>query len=191
MHICKFFCLILVHSNTFQAFVMYYLVYQLQCSSIKFCSYNYVLNEVPNNNDITCIENMVLNEVPNSNDATHVVNNMRLTTMGVQQFSIIMAAIQSALCRKVDLSEKRDDTKTIKVHADGNKLCPGKEWRLYTQQFRWQVNQCGQAVKQKISRFHNFNLITSKAQLSCLNRFMVLLVQQKEIYGLYLKEMLL
>ena len=93
-----------------------------------------MLNEVPNNNDITCMENMVLNEAPNSNDATrHVVNNMRLTTMGAQQFSIIMAAIKSALCRKVDLSEKRDDTKTIKVRADGNKLCPGKEWRLYTQ----------------------------------------------------------
>ena len=35
------------------------------------------------------IENMVLNEVPNNNDAIHVVNNMRLTTMGAQQFSMV------------------------------------------------------------------------------------------------------
>ena len=32
---------------------------------------------------------MVLNEVPDNNDAKHVVNNMRLTTMDAQQFSVV------------------------------------------------------------------------------------------------------
>ena len=50
-----------------------------------------MFNEVPNNNDVMCVENMVLNEAPNGNDATHVANNVRLTTMKAQQFS--MAAI--------------------------------------------------------------------------------------------------
>ena len=43
-----------------------------------------MLNEVPNNDDITHVENIVLNEAPNSNDARCAVNNMRLTTMGAQ-----------------------------------------------------------------------------------------------------------
>ena len=35
---------------------------------------------------------------------------------------------------KICCAETRDnDTITRKVRADGNKLCPGKEWRLYTQ----------------------------------------------------------
>ena len=143
MHICKFFYLILVHSNMFQAFVMYNFVYQLQCSSIKFCSHNFMLNEAPNNDDVTRIANIMLNKAPNSNDATCIANNVHLTTMGAQQFS--MVTIQPS-CRKADLPETRDnDTITRKVRADGNKLCPGKEWRLYTQQFRRQVNQCGKA----------------------------------------------
>ena len=75
------------------------------------------------------IENMVLNEALNSNDATCVANNMHLTNMGIQQFS--MMAIQPASCRKVDLRD--NDTKTIKVHADGNKFHPVEEWRLYAQ----------------------------------------------------------
>ena len=50
-----------------------------------------MLNEAPNNNDVTRVANIVLNEAPNSNDATRVANNVRLTTMGAQQFS--MAAI--------------------------------------------------------------------------------------------------
>ena len=146
MHICKFFCLVLVHNNTFQAFVMYNLVYQLQCSSIKFYSYNFVLNEAPNNIDITCIANIMLKEVPNSNDATHVVSNVRLTIMGTQQLS--MVAI-SPSCRKADLPQTRDnDTITRKVRVNGNKLPSRKEWRLYAQQFRRQVNQCGQAVSE-------------------------------------------
>ena len=90
-----------------------------------------MLNKVPNNNDITRIANIVLNEAPNSNDATCVTNNVRLTTMGTQQFS--MVAI-SPSCRKANLPEMRDnDTKTRKVHVGRNKLCPVKEWRLYAQ----------------------------------------------------------
>ena len=68
---------------------------------------------------------IVLKEVPNSNDAMCVGNNVRITAMGTQQFS--MAAIQPS-CRKADLPETRDnDMITRKVRADGNKLCPGKE----------------------------------------------------------------
>ena len=93
MHIYKFFCLILVHNNTFQAFLMYNLVYQLQCSSIKFCSYNFVLNKASNSNDTMC-----------------VTNNVCLTTMGAQQFS--MVTIQPS-CRKVDLSVTRDDLSLV------------------------------------------------------------------------------
>ena len=133
MHVCKFFCLILVHSNTFQAFVMYNLMQQLQCSSIKFCSYNFVWNEVPNNN-VTSIINIVLNTAPNSNDAMRIANIVSLTTMGAHQFSV--AAIQPS-CRKADLPETRDnDTIARKVHVDGNKTLPWEKWRLYTQYFR-------------------------------------------------------
>ena len=61
----------------------------------------------------------------------YVANNVYLTTMEAQQFS--MVAIQSS-CRKADLLETKDnDMITRKVRADGSKLCPGKEWRLYTQ----------------------------------------------------------
>ena len=48
--------------------------------------------------------------------------------MGAQQFS--MAAIDPS-CRKSDFPEMRDnDMITRKVCADGNKVLPGKEWRL-------------------------------------------------------------
>ena len=50
-----------------------------------------MLNEVLNNNDFTCVANIVLNKAPNSNSAMHVGNNVRLTAMGAEQFS--MAAI--------------------------------------------------------------------------------------------------
>ena len=43
------------------------------------------------NNDVTRIADIVLNEAPNSNDAMHTANNMHLSTIGTQQFS--MAAI--------------------------------------------------------------------------------------------------
>ena len=135
------------------------------------------------------IANIVLNEAPNSSDAMRVGNNVHLTAMGANQFS--MVAIQSS-CRKPDLPQTRDnDTIIIKIHVDRNKLCLGIEWRLYTQQFRRQVNQRGQTgMRRKFLSFDNFNSVNSKAQLSCLNRFMVLIAQKKEIYGLCLKEML-
>ena len=41
--------------------------------------------------DVKRVANILLNEAPNSNDATRVGNNVRLTAMGEQQFS--MAAI--------------------------------------------------------------------------------------------------
>ena len=86
---------------------------------------------MPNNNDIMRVANIVLNEAPYSNDATHVGNNVHLTAMGTQPFS--MATIQPS-CRKAELPETRDnDAIAGKVHADGNKLCLGREWRLYTQ----------------------------------------------------------
>ena len=37
----------------------------------------------------TRIANIMLNEVPNSNDAMRVGNNVRLTAMGTQQFSMV------------------------------------------------------------------------------------------------------
>ena len=89
------------------------------------------MNEAPNNNDVKRIANIVLNKAPNSNDATRVWNNVRLTAIGVQQFS--MSAIWPS-CRKADLPETRDnDMITRKVRADINNVCLGKEWRLYTQ----------------------------------------------------------
>ena len=48
-------------------------------------------NEVPNNNDVMHVAIIVLNKVPNSNDATQVGNNVCLTAVGAQIFS--MAAI--------------------------------------------------------------------------------------------------
>ena len=73
-------------------------------------------NKVPNNNDIKCVANIVLNKAPNSNGTTHVANDVCLTTMGGQQFS--MAAIEPS-CRKANLLETRDDDMiTRKVCAD-------------------------------------------------------------------------
>ena len=130
MHICKFYW------STVTRF-RHLVIQQLLCSSMKFCSYNCVLNEAPNNNDVKRGANIVLNEAPNCNDTTRIGNNVRLTAVCTQQF--LMTAIQPS-CRKSDLPETRDnDTITRKVRVDGNKLCPGKEWRLYTQYFRWQV----------------------------------------------------
>ena len=56
--------------------------------------------------------------------AMGVENNVRLTTIGAKQLS--MVAVWSSH-RKLNLPEMRDnDTKTAKVRADGNKHCPGK-----------------------------------------------------------------
>ena len=66
------------------------------------------------------VTNIVLNEAANSNDATCVANNVYLTIMGTQQFS--MAVIQLSY-KKANLPEMRDiDKITRKVYADGNKL---------------------------------------------------------------------
>ena len=82
-----------------------------------------MFNQVPNNNEVTCVPNIVLNKEPNSNDTTCIANNVRLTIMDAQKFS--MAAIQPS-CRKADLPEMRDnDMITRKVCADRNKLYPG------------------------------------------------------------------
>ena len=56
---------------------------------MKYCSYNFMLNAAPSNNDIMRVANIVLNEAPNSNDAMRVGNNVCLTTMGTQQFSVV------------------------------------------------------------------------------------------------------
>ena len=56
---------------------------------MKFYSYNFVFNEMPNNNDVMCIANIMLSKAPNSNDVTHVGNNVRLTAVGAQQFSMV------------------------------------------------------------------------------------------------------
>ena len=45
-----------------------------------------MLNEVPNNNDIKHIANI---KVLNSNDAMCVENNVHLTAVDAQQFSIV------------------------------------------------------------------------------------------------------
>ena len=47
-----------------------------------------MLNVAPNNNDMKRVANIVLNEAPNSNDATCMGNNVRLTAVGAQQFSM-------------------------------------------------------------------------------------------------------
>ena len=75
-----------------------------------------MLNEAPNNNDVTHVTNIVLNKAPNSED-TMLIGNNRLTTMGAQQIS--MSAIEPS-CRKANLPETRDsDTTTRKIHVDG------------------------------------------------------------------------
>ena len=38
--------------------------------------------------DVTRVANVIWNEAPNNNDATHIGNNLHLTTMGTQQFSM-------------------------------------------------------------------------------------------------------
>ena len=55
---------------------------------MNFCSYDFMLNEVHINNDITRIANIVLNKASNSNDATHIRNKVHLTAVGTQQFSL-------------------------------------------------------------------------------------------------------
>ena len=47
------------------------------------------MNEVINNNDIMRGANIVLNEVSNSNDATRIGNNVHLTAVSTQLFSMV------------------------------------------------------------------------------------------------------
>ena len=90
-----------------------------------------MLNEAPNNNDIRRVANIALNKVPNSSDATCVVKNVHSTTIGAKPCSMVA---KYPSCRKANLTQTRDNDTTIrKVHVDRNILCPGKEWRLYTQ----------------------------------------------------------
>ena len=48
-----------------------------------------MLNEASSNNDIMRVANIVFNAAPNSNDAMCIGNNVRLTAMGTQQFSVV------------------------------------------------------------------------------------------------------
>ena len=41
-----------------------------------------MVNESPNNNDVTHVTNIVLNEAPNNNDAMRIGNNVHLTEIG-------------------------------------------------------------------------------------------------------------
>ena len=50
---------------------------------------NIVLNKAPDNNDVTRVANIMLNEALISNDTTHIANNVHLTTMGAQEFSMV------------------------------------------------------------------------------------------------------
>ena len=54
---------------------------------------------MPNSNDVTCIANIMLTKVPNSNDVRRVANNVRLITMGAQQFSMA----SSVSCQFLDI----------------------------------------------------------------------------------------
>ena len=62
---------------------------------MKFYSYNFVMNEASNNIIIIIIimlraaANIMLNEVPNCNDAMCIGNNLCLTVMMPQQFSMV------------------------------------------------------------------------------------------------------
>ena len=47
-----------------------------------------MLNEAPNNNDVKRVANIVLNAAPNSKGATRVGNNVHLTAVGAQHFSM-------------------------------------------------------------------------------------------------------
>ena len=47
-----------------------------------------MLNEVPNNNEFKRVVNILLNEAPNRKNPTRVGNNVRITAVGSQQFSM-------------------------------------------------------------------------------------------------------
>ena len=68
---------------------------------------------------------------------------------------------------------------TWKFRADGNELYPGKEWRLriYVPSSLGgrPISVGRQWVRWKFLQLDNFNSVNSKASLSYLNRFMVLI----------------
>ena len=67
-----------------------------------------MLNKAPNNNDITLVDNMVLNKAANSNNATlPVANNVCLTTMGTQQFSMVAIYIANIMQKSRLIRDKR------------------------------------------------------------------------------------
>ena len=129
--LCTFlFTKMLQDYNTLRVYIIPQIIYTLRVYiiyGITFWSYNFVLNEAPNNNDIMCL-----------------VNNVHFTTMGVQQFSLLHSHHAEKPTYVPEM--RNNDMKTRKVYADGG--CSGKEWRLYTQQFRQQVDWCGQAVSE-------------------------------------------
>ena len=47
-----------------------------------------MLKKAPNNSDVKRVTNIMLNEAPNSIDAMRIGNNVRLTAIGTQQFSM-------------------------------------------------------------------------------------------------------
>ena len=74
--------------------------------------------------------------------------------------------------QKANLPEARDnDTITRMARADGNKLCPEKEWMLYIPNSLGgrSISVGRQAVRQKISRFDNFNSVNSKEIVMACN----------------------
>ena len=80
------------------------------------------------------------------------------------------------------------------VHVDGNKFHIGKEWRPQVQQFRRQLGQLLRSVSEtnasyQFSKFLKFNIFDSKACLSFLNGFMMLIASyMNRLYGSVLKE---
>ena len=122
-----------------------------------------MLNKAPNNNNVKCVANIVLNEAPTCNDAMRIGNNVRLTAVGAQQFSMVA---RKPSCRKADLPEMRDnDTITRNVRADGNKLRPGKNEGYIPSSLGSRLisvsRQAGSETKKL--RFDNFNSANSKA----------------------------
>ena len=106
----------------------------------------------------------MLNEAPNRNDAMGIANNVRLTTMGTIQFS--MAAVYLVITKQSRLT--RDERKR---HENSKGSCGrkinialGKNEGYIPSSLGGRLISVGrQAVRQKFSRFYNFNSLSSKA----------------------------
>ena len=70
-----------------------------------------------------------------------------------------------AIKQKADLPDTRDNAIiTRKVHADGNKLCLGKNGGYIPSSLGGSsISVCRQTVRQKFLQFGNFNSVNSKA----------------------------